>query len=227
MSLLSAAPWRLRLFRVHTLWTFPSNSRNYPFSTLIELRQRTHPLSVGQWEDGKACGRTKLWQTLFNRSQHLIAQLQYCLTRWMWLPEHKGEKGGSGRKLGREQWPKCSFNMVKNNESGPHRLDLPLPFLPLQPGFRYLELLISPCVPLQVRREIRSEVFAVSAIWACCSFRSYFISGQPYLSFATAWMHNFLSLWKHNRPPKQSGCIALFFFFGVGVVGGGPISHLD
>lgn len=74
------------------------------------------------------------------------------------------EKRGSRRKSGREQCRKSSFNIVRDKESEPHRLHLPVPFLPLQPGSAQLELLMSPCVPLQVRWEIRSEVLAVSAI---------------------------------------------------------------
>lgn len=104
-------------------------------------------------------------------------------------------RGGAREEAGREQCKNGRFNMVTDKESEPLNLDLPFPFPPLllYPSTRYLELQISPCVSLQVRWEIRSEVLDVSVIWACCSFRFYLFYTRAFIYLSvTAWMYGFL-----------------------------------
>lgn len=140
---------------------------------------RTHSLleMCGMEKSG---GTAESWHAPLTESG--ISSLS-CNTTWQDDHDCLNKRGREKwREVGREQCKNSSFNIVRDKESEPRHLDLPLPFLPLHPSICYLELLISQCVPLQVRWEIRSVVLAVSAIWACCSFRSYFIPGQAYLS---------------------------------------------
>lgn len=178
----------------NALWTLPSaDTYNYQFGTLIRRRRPTYPLIVGNVWHGEERGTAESWHASLTESG--ISSLS-CNTAWQddhdCLNKRGREKWG---EVGREQCKNGSFNIVRDKESEPRHLDLPLPFLPLHPPIRYLELLISQCVPLQVRWEIRSEVLAVSAIWVCCSFRSYFIPRQAYLSLCHCMNVWFLCLW--------------------------------
>lgn len=181
-------------------WTLPSADRyNYQFSTLIRRRRRTYPLTVGNVWHGEEWGTTESWHAPLTESG---ISLLSCNTAWQddhdCLNMRAREKWG---EVGREQCKNSSFNIVTDKESEPRHLDLPLPFLPLHPSIRYLELLICQCVPLQVRWEIRSEVLAVSAIWACCSFRSYsragiFISLSLHeCMISCLWMYSHIQLY--------------------------------
>lgn len=129
-------------------------------------------------------GRTgEGWMTTHSWRTHLsgISSASYCSdkkTTIAWARE--GEGGRKGRtaaliwQLIREV---SEYNL--HEPLNPNRSLFFFSHVPLHP---HLELQIMPCVSLQARWEIRSEMSGVSAIWVCCSFRFiYFIPGV-YLS---------------------------------------------